>query len=133
MLACLVSGKQCYRTARDARVTTVAILSFRLGMSDGVSVAAAQWVAALRRMGCHVRTVAGAGTADHLVPGLALDSHRPAYAGALAAALRGADLVVVENVCSLPMNPPVTEVVAEVWRRGLPGGLRMVDALWVAA
>ncbi|HEX6403110.1 MAG TPA: glycosyltransferase family 4 protein [Pseudonocardiaceae bacterium] len=110
-------------------MTTVAILSFRLGMSDGVSVAATQWVAALRRMGCHVRTVAGAGTADHLVPGLALDSHRPAYAGELAAALRGADLVVVENVCSLPMNPPVTEVVAAVLR-GRRAVLRHHDLPW---
>jgi mannosylglucosylglycerate synthase len=110
-------------------VTTVAILSFRLGMSDGVSVAAAQWVAALRRMGCQVRTVAGSGTADHLVPGLALDSRRPAYAGELAAALRGADLVMVENVCSLPMNPPVTEVVAGVLR-ARPAVLRHHDLPW---
>ena len=110
-------------------MTTVAILSFRLGMSDGVSVAAAQWVMALRRMGLRVRTVAGAGTADHLVPGLALDSHRPPHAGELTTALRGVDLVVVENVCSLPMNPPATDVVAGVLR-GRRAVLRHHDLPW---
>jgi glycosyltransferase involved in cell wall biosynthesis len=98
-------------------------------MADGVSVAAAQWVTALRRMGCQVRTIAGAGTADRLVPGLALDSHRPACPSELAAALRGADLVVVENVCSLPVNPPVTEVVAAVLR-GRRAVLRHHDLPW---
>lgn len=110
-------------------MTSVAVLSFRLGVADGVSVAAAQWVAALRRMGCRVRTVAGAGTADHLVPGLALDAHRPAGSGELVAALRGVDLVVVENVCSLPMNPPVTEAVA-LALRGRRAVLRHHDLPW---
>lgn len=93
------------------------MLSFRLGGADGVSVAAAQWVTALRRMGCRVRTVAGAGAADHLVPGLAFDARRPARSRELAMVLHGVDLVVVENVCSLPMNPPVTEAVAQALRR----------------
>ena len=83
----------------------VAILSYRLGMADGVSVTAAQWVAALRRLGMHVTTVAGAGRADVLVDGLAIDAARPPAGDRLAAALGDADLVVVDNVCSLPMNP----------------------------
>ncbi len=91
----------------------MAVLSFRLGVADGVSIAAAQWVTALRRMGCRVRTVAGAGTADYLVPGLAFDTQRPARTRDLDPALHGVDLVVVENVCSLPMNPPVTEAVTQ--------------------
>jgi glycosyltransferase involved in cell wall biosynthesis len=110
-------------------VTNVAILSFRLGVADGVSVAAAQWVVALRQLGCRVRTIAGAGTVDHLVPGLALDSRCPAYSDELATALHGADLVVVENVCSLPMNPPVTEMVARVLR-GRRAVLRHHDLPW---
>ncbi|MGH3694991.1 MAG: glycosyltransferase [Pseudonocardiaceae bacterium] len=110
-------------------MTSVAVLSFRLGVADGVSVAAAQWVAALRRMGCRVHTIAGAGTADRLVPGLALDAHPPAGSGELATALRGADLVVVENVCSLPMNPPVTEAVA-LALRGRRAVLRHHDLPW---
>jgi mannosylglucosylglycerate synthase len=117
------------RTATYLRVTTVAIVSFRLGMADGVSVAAAQWVAALRQLGCQVRTVAGAGTADHLIPGIALDAPRPACPDDLAAALRGAELVVVENVCSLPMNPPVTESLAQALR-GRRALLRHHDLPW---
>lgn len=110
-------------------MTSVAVLSFRLGVADGVSVAAAQWVTALRQMGCRVRTIAGAGAADRLVPGLALDSHRPARSGELVAALGGADLVVVENVCSLPMNPPVSEAVAQALH-GRRAVLRHHDLPW---
>ncbi|MGH3842712.1 MAG: glycosyltransferase [Pseudonocardiaceae bacterium] len=110
-------------------MTTVAVLSFRLGMADGVSVAAAQWVTALRQLGCRVRTIAGAGTADRLVPGLALDCRYPARPAELATVLRGADLVVVENVCSLPMNPAVTEAVAQALR-GRRAVLRHHDLPW---
>ena len=110
-------------------MTAVAVLSFRLGVADGVSVAAAQWVTALRRMGCRVRTVAGAGAADRLVPGLAFDTRRPARSRELVAALRGIDLVVVENVCSLPMNPPVTEALAQALR-GRRAVLRHHDLPW---
>lgn len=94
----------------------VAVLSFRLGGADGVSVAAAQWVAALRRMGCRVGTVAGSGSADRIVPGLGSDASRPPRRDELASALRCADLVVVENVCSLPMNPAATDAVAGALR-----------------
>ena len=94
----------------------MAVLSFRLGGADGVSVAAAQWVAALRRMGCRVGTVAGSGSADRIVPGLDSDATRPPRRGELASALRCADLVVVENVCSLPMNPAATDAVAGALR-----------------
>ena len=126
----LVSGKQIHSTVYHSRATiVVAILSFRLGAADGVSVAAGQWAAGLRSMGCRVRTVAGAGTADHLLPGLAFDVHRPAHGKDIEAALRGVDLVVVENVCSLPMNPPVTEVVANALR-GRSAVLRHHDLPW---
>ncbi|HEV7827891.1 MAG TPA: glycosyltransferase [Pseudonocardiaceae bacterium] len=110
-------------------MTTVAVLSFRLGVADGVSVAAAQWVDALQQMGYRVRTIAGAGTADRLVPGLALDSHYPAHPEEMTRALHGADLVVVENVCSLPMNPAVTEAVAQALR-GRRAVLRHHDLPW---
>ncbi|MGH3718777.1 MAG: glycosyltransferase family 4 protein [Pseudonocardiaceae bacterium] len=105
------------------------MVSFRLGVADGVSVAAEQWVTALRRMGYQVRTVAGAGAADVLVPGLAFDTRRPARPRELVAALRGVDLAVVENVCSLPMNPPVTEALAQALR-GRRAVLRHHDLPW---
>lgn len=107
----------------------IAVLSFRLGGADGVSVAAAQWVEVLRRLGCRVRTVAGAGAADRLLPGLDFEAHRPVQSRQLATALRGVDLVVVENVCSLPMNPAVTEAVVETLR-GRNAVLRHHDLPW---
>ena len=90
----------------------VAIVSFRLGAADGVSVVAGHWAAAFGRLGLAVRTVAGAGVADRLVPGLALDAAGPPRPDELAAALDGADLVVVANVCSLPLNPAAARVLA---------------------
>ncbi|MGH9165579.1 MAG: glycosyltransferase, partial [Acidimicrobiales bacterium] len=89
-------------------------MSFRLGGADGVSVEAATWAWALGRLGFTVRTVAGAGAADHLVAGLGLnddDLGGPAP-GEVERALDGADLVVVENLLSLPLNPAAAAVVA---------------------
>ena len=54
-----------------------AILSYRLGMADGVSVTAAHWATALRRLGADVTTVAGEGRADLVIPGLAIDAPHP--------------------------------------------------------
>lgn len=92
------------------------IVSFRLGGPDGVSVEAAKWAGALRGLGFDVRTVAGSGTADVLVPGLTIDAEAPPDRAAVVRALDGADLVVVENLCSLPLNPPAAAVVADVLR-----------------
>jgi mannosylglucosylglycerate synthase len=92
--------------ARDA-----VLLSYRLGGTDGVSVEAAKWEWALQSLGFTVRRVAG-----ELCDALRLDDVAlPAFAiavpdgsradpAALAAALDGADLVVAENICSLPIN-----------------------------
>jgi glycosyltransferase involved in cell wall biosynthesis len=106
-----------------------AIVSYRLGMADGVSVTAAQWVRALRRLGMRVRTVAGDGRPDLLVRTLALESPRPPRRGDLAAVLDDVDLVVVDNLCSLPMNRAVGEAVAE-YLRGRPALLRHHDLPW---
>ncbi|MHA6796748.1 glycosyltransferase family 4 protein [Pseudonocardia bannensis] len=107
----------------------VAILSYRLGMADGVSVAAAQWESALRRLGMRVRTVAGAGRPDVIVRGLALDSRQAPSRRELEAVLDGADIVVVDNLCSLPMNPRVGEAVA-AYLAGRPAVLRHHDLPW---
>jgi glycosyltransferase involved in cell wall biosynthesis len=107
----------------------VVILSYRLGMADGVSVTAAQWAAALRLLGMRVRTVAGEGWPDVVVRGLALDARRPPSRRELGAALDDADVVVVENVCSLPMNQAVGEAVAE-HLAGRPAVLRHHDLPW---
>jgi mannosylglucosylglycerate synthase len=87
-----------------------ALLSYRLGGTDGVSVEAGKWEWALRVLGFTTRRVAGEicdsrRPDDVVLPGFAIDAALGAADGAgLAAALAGADLVVVENLCSLPIN-----------------------------
>jgi len=93
-----------------------ALISFRLGGTDGVSVEAAKWAGALEQLGFDVRTVAGSGPVDRLLPGLAIDAADPPTDGEIADALAGADLVVVENLCSLPLNPAAAAAVARVLR-----------------
>ncbi len=105
------------------------MVSFRLGGTDGVSVEAAKWDRALRQLGHTVTTVAGDGPVDHLLPGLAIDAPEPPDAAAVAAALAGSDVVVVENLCSLPLNPAAAAVVAGCLR-GRPAVLHHHDLPW---
>src|SRR6202042_2249494 len=93
-----------------------AIVSFRLGGTDGVAIEAAKWEWALRQRGFTVYSVAGAGRPDHLIEGLAMDATEAPSTDELQEALSGADLVVVENLCSLPLNPAACASVAEVLR-----------------
>ncbi len=93
-----------------------AIVSFRLGGSDGVAVEARKWGGALGALGFDVRTVAGEGPVDRFVPGLAIGAADPPAPAEVQGALEDAELVVVENLCSLPLNPPAADVVAGVIR-----------------
>ena len=125
---------------------TCAVLSFRLGGTDGVSVVADTWIAALRGAGFEVVTVAGEGPVDRLVPDLAIgrwpdglagvegpDAATPAEVDALADvvrdALADADLVVVENLGTIPMNLPAARAVARA-RAGLPTLWHHHDPAW---
>jgi glycosyltransferase involved in cell wall biosynthesis len=110
-------------------VSTVAILSFRLGGTDGVSVEAAKWAWAAEQLGHQVTTVAGEGPVDHRLPGLAIDAADPPTAVEVEAVLAGADVVVVENLCSLPLNPAAASVVAAALR-GRPAVLHHHDLPW---
>ncbi|MEY2399385.1 MAG: mannosylglucosylglycerate synthase [Actinomycetota bacterium] len=110
----------------------VAVVSYRLGRADGVSVEAAKWITALRELGADVFTVAGDGDADVIHPGLAFDAPAdvdPPSRDALRATLRDADVVVAENICSLPMNPRAGRAVAEALR-DRPAVLRHHDVPW---
>ena len=108
----------------------VAIVSFRLGGPDGVSVVAEHWARAFRRLGLAVRTVAGSGRADRLLPDLAMDATPgPDLRQRLAQALAGADLAVVENVCSLPRNPAAAHALA-AHLAGRPAILHHHDLPW---
>lgn len=108
---------------------TAALVSYRLGTADGVSVTATQWAAALRLLGVRVWTVAGEGRPDVVVPGLERDATRPPSPGALDDAFGDADLVVLDNICSLPVNRAAGEAVAD-HLRGRPALLRHHDLPW---
>jgi glycosyltransferase involved in cell wall biosynthesis len=95
--------------------------SFRLGGSDGVSIEATKWEWAFRELGFSTRRVAGEFDGglrpdDVWAPFLAIEPHPSAVPerDVLAAALAGADLVVVENLCSLPLNEAASTTTAEV-------------------
>ena len=114
---------------------TCAIVSFRLGLTDGVSIVASSWADALRTFGFDVVTVAGEGPVDRLVPGLAIDAVQTdgdvavGLTGAVAAALVDADLVNVENLCTIPLNLPAARATAEVLA-GRPAILHHHDPPW---
>ena len=110
-------------------MSTFAIVSFRLGAADGVSTEAEKWRQALQSLGLAVTTVAGDGVADRLVPGLGLTATQAPDRAELASALSDADVVIVENACSLPMNPAATGVLTDVLR-GRPAILRHHDLPW---
>jgi glycosyltransferase involved in cell wall biosynthesis len=114
---------------RVRRVPTAALVSFRLGGSDGVSIEAEKWAGALRQLGWRIITVAGSGPVDTRIEGLAIDAPAPPGRHELADALAPADLVVVENLCSLPLNPPAAAVVAAVCA-GRPAVLHHHDLPW---
>ncbi len=100
---------------------TAVFVSFRLGGADGVSIEAAKWDWALRELGFATRRVAGELDGamrpnDTWLPFLAIepvDGARP-DPEALGAAIAGADLVVVENLCSLPLNATASTTTAAV-------------------
>src|SRR3954451_12309728 len=100
---------------------TAVQLSYRLGGADGVAVEARKWEWALHELGFSVRRVAGelddAPRADDIaIPFLAInppDGTAPAPEE-LAGALAGAELVIVENLCSLPINPDASGLAATV-------------------
>jgi glycosyltransferase involved in cell wall biosynthesis len=94
-----------------------------------VSVVAATWIDALQELGWRVRTVAGDGPVDQLVPGLEIGATTAPDGAILDEALAGADLVVVENLCTIPLNLPAARMVAER-RRGQPTLLHHHDPPW---
>jgi mannosylglucosylglycerate synthase len=108
-------------------VPEAVLVSYRLGGTDGVSIEAAKWAWALGRLGFSVRRVAGVVVdpepGDCTIPELALDATAAPGTDDVDAALAGADLVVVENLCSLPLHPEAGRAVATVLARS---GVRTV-------
>ena len=90
------------------------MVSFRLGGTDGVAIEAAKWIGALRSLGHDVVTVAGGGTPERTVVGLGIDDQTGPDRTELASSLAGADLVIVENLVSLPLNLAARDAVYDV-------------------
>lgn len=96
-----------------------AFVSFRLGGTDGVSVEAGKWERALCTLGFSTRRIAGEildarRSDDCEVPELAIGAAVEPSPVTLERALDGADLVVVDNLLSLPLNLGAARVVAKV-------------------
>ena len=106
-----------------------AIVSFRLGLTDGVSIVASRWSEILRDLGFEIVTVAGEGPVDRTLPSLAIGATQPPESAAVEAALETADLVVVENLLTIPMNLPASRVVGSVLRNR-PAVLHHHDPPW---
>jgi len=109
-------------------VARIVVVSFRLGGSDGVAIEAAKWIAALRSLGHRVSTVAGSGHADVVLEGLAITDTTAPAPHALARAL-DADLVIVENMASLPLNEPARTALYDVLE-GRQALFRHHDLAW---
>lgn len=107
-----------------------AFVSFRFGRTDGVSVVTRTWIDAFRDVGFDVSTVSGGTTPWADVPhrsvdglgfaepddeGLDRSDHDGSQLDApLRSALGDADVVVVENLLTIPMNLPASRAVARV-------------------
>jgi len=93
-----------------------AFVSFRLGLTDGVSVVADHWQNAIAGFGFDTMTVAGEGPVDRTVAGLEIGAAHPPDPEALRNALDGVDVIVVENLASIPLNLPAARAVIDVCR-----------------
>ena len=106
-----------------------AIVSFRLGLSDGVSVVARLWQEMLTDIGFEMVTVAAEGPVDRLVPGLGINQPDGPDPEVFSAAVADVDLVVVENLCTIPLNLPAARTVARTLA-GRPAILHHHDPPW---
>lgn len=96
------------------------VVSYRLGGADGVAEEARKWSAALGALGFSVRRVAGTledgvGPGDVEIPELAIVPGRSdgPDAEVVTSALGDDELVVVENLCSLPLRAGASRAVAD--------------------
>ena len=106
-----------------------AIVSFRLGLSDGVSIVAGLWQQMLADIGFEMVTVAAEGPVDRLVRGLGINQLDGPDPDKFSAAVADIDLVVVENLCTIPLNLPASRTVARTLA-GRPTILHHHDPPW---
>ena len=100
-----------------------------------MSIVAKTWQEALQTSGWTTYTVAGEGPVDQVIPALAIDAtvDRPEAVAALRDrledALGSADVVLVENLLSIPLNLPASRALAAVLA-GRPAVLHHHDPPW---
>ena len=115
---------------RFIKVSSLGIISYRLHGTDGVSIEAAKWEASLRDLGHDVTLIAGEGDEEVIkFPGLGISDTEAIDQHALETTLAAFDLVIVENICSLPLNPRATEAVATALK-GRPAIMHDHDFSW---
>jgi len=110
-------------------MASIAFVSFRLGGTDGVAIEAQKWMDALEILGHSCYTVAGDGPVTFRIPELAIGAADAPREDDLRAALAGADLVIVENLCSLPLNLLARDAVYRALE-GRPALLHHHDLPW---
>lgn len=95
---------------------------------------ARSWQRALCDLGISVTTIAGSGTADLIIPAISwptpeLSESELDLISVLERALADIDLVIVENLCSLPLNRVASDALARVLT-GRPAVLHHHDMAW---
>jgi len=115
---------------------TCTFLSFRFGPTDGVSVVARNWAHMLTKQGFTVSWVAGAFEPGWdapgrttVVAGLNINATAPPDPNQLESALADQDLVVVENLLSIPLNLAASQTVASLLN-GRPALIHHHDPPW---
>lgn len=83
-------------------------------MSDGVSIVTDSWRAVLESLGWEVQYIAGEGKTEITIDSLRLDSTQPVNEEALSASLDDSDLIIAENILTIPMNLKVSRGVKQV-------------------
>ncbi|HTO01893.1 MAG TPA: glycosyltransferase family 4 protein [Microthrixaceae bacterium] len=113
----------------------VGFLSFRFGTTDGVSAVTRTWMEAFRSFGFDVVTISGEAGSDVVVDGIGLTP--PAAYGPREEEIRrdvidataDLDLVVVENLLTIPLNLVASRAVASALE-GRPAVIHHHDPPW---
>ncbi|MGB3410397.1 MAG: glycosyltransferase family 4 protein [Microthrixaceae bacterium] len=113
----------------------VGFLSFRFGNSDGVSAVARTWMKAFESFGYEVRTVTGETGSDVVIDGLGLVEPTPdgtnlnRISSEVREATHDLDLVVVENLLTIPINLTAARAVSAALA-GRPALIHHHDPPW---
>lgn len=115
---------------------TCSFLSFRFGPTDGVSVVAQNWAEVLNDLGFDISWIAGsfepgwkASGDTTVIEGLGIGDSKTLNPKELDAALEGKDLIVVENLLSIPLNLSASNSVAKALK-GRPAIIHHHDPPW---